>query len=123
MSEEEIINILSDEIVSLNVGHEKYEQAVKGLLDLYNKEKEKNKGISKLEADLYECNNIISDYIDVVRKKDKIINKMAEQLRGMAVLDTDKDEMIILGDDEDVIKYYERKVKQCQMKKEKHLKV
>lgn len=43
MSEEEIINILSDEIVSLNVGHEKYKQAVKGLLDLYQKEKEKNK--------------------------------------------------------------------------------
>ena len=66
--------------------------------------------VRQLEADLYECNNIISDYIDVVKQKDKIINKMAEQLRGMAVLDTDKDEMIILGDDEDVIKYYEGKV-------------
>ena len=48
--------------------------------------------------------------IEYTEKQTKIINKMAEQLRGMAVLDTDKDEMIILGDDEDVIKYYEGKV-------------
>lgn len=55
MSEEEIINILSDEIVSLNVGHEKYEQAVKGLLDLYNKEKEKNKELEdKIKATIEE---------------------------------------------------------------------
>lgn len=43
MNEEEILNVLTDEIVALNVGHEKYEKAVKGLLDLYSKEKQKNK--------------------------------------------------------------------------------
>ena len=43
MNEEEIINILTDDIVALNVGYEKYEEAVQGLLDLYNKEKEKNR--------------------------------------------------------------------------------
>lgn len=30
--------------------------------------------IKKLKADLYECNNIISDYIDTVKEKDKIID-------------------------------------------------
>lgn len=46
MNEEEIINILTDDIVALNVGYEKYEEAVQGLLDLYNKEKEKNKELT-----------------------------------------------------------------------------
>ena len=29
-----------------------------------------------LEADLYEANNIISEYIDIVKQKDKIIQEM-----------------------------------------------
>lgn len=38
---------------------------------------QKNK---KLKADLYECNNIISDYIDTVKEKDKIIGLMAKKI-------------------------------------------
>ena len=30
--------------------------------------------IQELKADLYECNNIISDYIDTVKEKDKMID-------------------------------------------------
>ena len=32
------------------------------------------------KADLYECNNIISDQIDVIRKQDKMIDKMAKEI-------------------------------------------
>lgn len=78
MSEEEIINILSDEIVSLNVGHEKYEQAVKGLLDLYNKEKEKNNG---LEIKANELNNLA----DVVKRD--YIHK--NKIKPMQIIDLD----------------------------------
>ena len=41
LSEEEIIKILTDDVIAYGVGHEKYEEAIQGLLDLYNKEKEK----------------------------------------------------------------------------------
>ena len=33
-----------------------------------------------LEADLYEANNIISEYIDIVKQKDKIIDLMTEHI-------------------------------------------
>ena len=67
MSEEEIIKILSDEIIALNVGHEKYDEAVQGLLDLYNKEKEEKEGWIKAYI---RTNN----YYDNFRNK---INKIA----------------------------------------------
>jgi len=65
MNEEEIINILTDDIVALNVGYVKYEEAVQGLLNLYNKEKEKNKNA-----------------IDFINERKKTVNKdMAEGTR------------------------------------------
>ena len=39
---------------------------------------QKDKEIQELKADLYECNNIISDYIDTVKEKDKTIKLMAK---------------------------------------------
>ena len=41
---------------------------------------QKDKEIQELKSDLYECNNIISDYIDTVKEKDKIIGLMAEYM-------------------------------------------
>ena len=101
MNEEEIINILTDDIVALNVGYEKYEEAVQGLLDLYNKEKERNKDLEQIEKEHKEENGRLREENEVLRyglrenkilrhgleenteeidKLYKIINLMAEQL-------------------------------------------
>lgn len=77
MNEEEIINILTDNIVALNVGYEKYEEAVQGLLDLYNKEKERNKNLEQIEKEHKEENGRLREELD---KKENTINLMAEQL-------------------------------------------
>lgn len=42
-------------------------------------------------------------------KKNKIIDLMAEQLVGLAIFDNDIENALILGDKEEVKKYYERK--------------
>lgn len=42
-------------------------------------------------------------------KKNKIIDLMAEQLAGLAIFDNDIENALILGDKEEVKKYYERK--------------
>ena len=55
--------------------------------------------------------NIISDYIDIVRQKDKLINEMAEQLAGIAIWDNKKDEPLVLMSKEEVIEYYEERCK------------
>lgn len=43
-------------------------------------------------------------------EKRKIIDLMAEQLAGLTIFDNDIENALILGDKEDVKKYYERKV-------------
>lgn len=101
MNEEEIINILTDDIVALNVGYEKYEEAVQGLLNLYNKEKERNKDLEEIEKEHKEENGRLREENEVLRyglrenkilrhgleenteeidKLYKIINLMAEEL-------------------------------------------
>ena len=58
--------------------------------------------IDKRNESLVEmCNNNI--------KKNKIINLMAEQLAGLTIFDNDIENALILGDKEEVKKYYERK--------------
>ncbi len=64
MNEEEIINILTDDIVALNVGYEKYEEAVQGLLDLYNKEKERNKDLEQIEKEHKEENGMLREELE-----------------------------------------------------------
>lgn len=71
--------------------------AIQGLLDLYNKEKEKNK---ELESDNYECNNIIRDYIEDWKLKTKIIDLMAEQLKTP------------INSKKDVVEYFENLAKE-----------
>ena len=45
-----------------------------------------------------------------LKKKDKIIDLMAEQLAGLAIFDIDKDEPLILGDKEEIKQYFKEKV-------------
>ena len=77
MNEEKIINILTDDIVALNVGYEKYEEAVQGLLDLYEQEKARNKNLEQIEKEHKKENGRLREEID---KKDKIINLIGEML-------------------------------------------
>lgn len=59
------------EILGISVGEERQLRlAIENIL-------KRNK---ELEADNYECNNIINDYIDTVKKKDKIINLMTTMI-------------------------------------------
>ena len=50
------------------------------------------------------------EQLDVLIRKNRIIDLMAEQLAGLAIFDSDIEEAIILGDKEYVKKYYERKI-------------
>ena len=104
MNEEEIIKILSDEIVALNVGHEKYEEAVEGLLDLYQKEKEKNK-----ELQIYMKEYLIpKSTINLVYiSKDKIINKAEEYKKMLDTLNKAKDIDTIKAINERLIAFQE----------------
>lgn len=68
MNEEEIINILTDDIVALNVGYVKYEEAVQGLLDLYNKEKERNKDLEQIEQEHKEENGKLRDKVKKIEE-------------------------------------------------------
>ena len=58
---------------------------------------------------------IIEEFIEIVlnmlKEKDKIIDLMAEQLAGLTIWDSDKEEPLILADKEDVIEYFERKAR------------
>ena len=45
-----------------------------------------------------------------LKKKDKIIDLIAEQLAGLAIFDIDKDEPLILGDKEEIKQYFKEKV-------------
>ena len=48
---------------------------------------------------------------ELKKRQEKIIDLMSEQLAGMAIFDNDIEEPIILGDKEEVKKYYEEKIK------------
>ncbi|MBO5348973.1 MAG: hypothetical protein J6A89_04040 [Clostridia bacterium] len=53
-----------------------------------NKLQEENK---QLKANLYEANSIISDYIDTVKEKNKIIDKMAGHITNGTIVKTYKE--------------------------------
>lgn len=65
----------------------------------------------KAEADLYEANKKIADLLLILGDRDRMIDKMAEQLAGITIWDIKKDEPLILMSKEEVIKYYERESK------------
>ena len=58
--------------------------------------------------------NLIKKYISELEqennKQNKIIDEMVETLVGLTVWDSEKDEPFILGDKEEVKKYFEKKV-------------
>ena len=63
----------------------------------------------KIQEDIDTVLNMIKEKNAEIEKKDKIIDLMAEQLAGLTIWDNDKEELLILADKEDVIKYFERK--------------
>lgn len=71
MSEEEIIKNINEQIQWSD--HNTYKIALQGILDLYNKEKEKNASLQK-EIKLMKSININDNYI----YKDKIREKIKE---------------------------------------------
>lgn len=61
--------------------------------------------IDKLKADLYEANNIISDYIDTTTKQEKMIDLMGEEL-AFGVFD--------FKSKEQVKQYFEKKAEESE---------
>ena len=66
----------------------------------------------KAESDLYEANNCISDLLDIVKQKDKIINEMADYIKephkSVYLPQIFKARM---GKREAIIKYFEERCK------------
>lgn len=67
-------------------------------------------GISVFNLEVVNKNAIKFNYRDKIKKQEKIIDLMAEQLAGLTIFDNDIENALILGDKEDVKKYFERKV-------------
>lgn len=75
-----------EQLQALNEGWkielEKKDKEISELKAKYNKDTHTLQNqLDVANADLYECNNIISDYIDIVENKDKIIDLMATTLQ------------------------------------------
>ena len=79
--------------------------------DLLRKLRNRVKDVKKLQKySLYKKE--FSRLNKQLQNKDKIIDEMAEQLAGLTIFDIDKDEPLILGDKEDVERYFKEKVKE-----------
>ena len=78
----------------------------------YNKEDQYLVRINELEKELNEENKISMILANNDKFKEQIIDKMAEQLQGLAIFDVQKDEPLILGDKEDIKQYFINKVKE-----------
>ena len=80
----------------------------------------KNKEVEKLldcsNCELKECITCDITYTDrkkireYIQKVEQLVDLIAEQLAGLTIWDTEKDEPLILGDKEAVINYFENKV-------------
>lgn len=78
----------------------KYNKAIEDLVKLEKERQADKEKIKELEADNYECNNIIRDYIEDWKLKTKIIDLMAEQLKTP------------INSKKDVIEYFENLAKE-----------
>lgn len=135
MEEKEIIRELKSILVRTQ--NEKTKKAIETIINLYNDNKE---WVTNLSKEVDRCHNVITglqktienietntkivhsskeynqwlneNYIskDKIEKQNKIIDLMAEQLAGLTIFDNDIESALILGDKEEVKKYYERKV-------------
>ena len=80
----------------------------------------KNKEVEKLldcsNCELKECITCDITYTDrkkireYIEKLEQLVDLMAEQLAGLTIWNTEKDEPLILTDKEEVISYFENKV-------------
>ena len=135
MEEKEIIRELKSILVRTQ--NEKTKKAIETIINLYNDNKE---WVTNLSKEVDRCHNVITglrktienietntkivhssqeynqwlneNYIgkDKIEKQNKIIDLMAEQLTGLTIFDNDIESALILGDKEDVKKYYEGKI-------------
>lgn len=94
-----------------------YEEGIEDILSLLNMVEEKDKIINeqlkenvKLQSELNEGNNRCMILANNDKFKEQVIDLMAEQLAGLTIWNTEKDEPLILGDKEEVINYFENKV-------------
>lgn len=56
----------------------------------------------------------IEEALGIIQKQSKIIDKMAEQLAGLAIWNDNIQEPLILGDKEEVKEYFKKEVeKEC----------
>ena len=103
MTKEQAIILKIHELNLLLVGEAKkeYSQVLQDAILLL---KEQQEEISKYKT-LYE--RALSDVV----KTDKQIDLMAEQLAGLTIWNSKKEEPLILTDKEDVKQYFEQKVK------------
>ena len=107
MTEEEAQKVLDElNTVRIEVLNDKAKRLFEAIMkiaderDKIKQEYDKDTHILQNQLDLANAKNI---------EKDKIIDLMAEQLAGLAIFDNDIENALILGDKEEVKKYYERK--------------
>ena len=86
--------------------NEEEKKAIETMQHWIEYEKENKDEINKAD----ELIEIQETVLNLLEKKDKIIDLMAEQLAGLAIFDIEKDEPLILGDKEEVKQYFKEKV-------------
>ena len=102
--EEEAIKILSDSNILFNIQRDtalSIRVAIETVLNMLKDLQRENKSLTQTNR----------SYKGMIKKKDKQIDLMAEQLAGLTIWDTEKEEPLILTDKEDIKQYFERKVK------------
>lgn len=73
--------------------------------------KDKNKPLACGDITIVNIDDL-ETVLNLLEKKDNIIDLMAEQLAGLAIFDIEKDEPLILGDKEEVKQYFKEKVEE-----------
>lgn len=103
--QEEAIKILSDSNILFNIQRDTALSIRVAIETVLNMLKENSEEIEQKNTELAEKSAEIE-------KKDKQIDLMAEQLAGLTIWDTEKEEPLILTDKEEVKQYFERKVEE-----------
>ena len=85
-------------------------EIVLSMLEEKNKEIQFQKDINKTGSDRHK--NTKKSLKGIIKKQNRIIDLMSEQLAGLAIFNIDKDETLILSDKEEVKQYYENKAKE-----------
>lgn len=91
------------QVTQTNMANEEKE-AISRLTNIAQEKNANWLGLSNIKA--------IETVLNLVEKQDKLIDKMSEQLAGIAIWNNHKEQPLILGSKEEVIEYYERKVEE-----------